>query len=156
MLRCDVDCQRGAQCRETRPDVAAPGHRREIMALPQRALGPERLQQAEVERGRIGCRRPTAPGPRDQACPRSSSSGPRLFAALPRPPRLARLGIATCGLAALAACGDHNLTGLPTVDLSLSRIAGFDPLKAALVQARNEDNGDFNLDMWAAVVVRNG
>ena len=67
-----------------------------------------------------------------------------------------RLGIAACGLAALAACGENNLTGLLTVDLNLSRIAGFDQLKAALVQARNEANGGFNLDMWAAVVDRNG
>jgi uncharacterized protein GlcG (DUF336 family) len=71
-------------------------------------------------------------------------------------PKLARLGVAACGLAALAACSDNNLTGLPTVDLNLSRMAGFDPLKAALVQARNEANGGFNLDMWAAVVDRNG
>src|SRR2546425_218392 len=70
--------------------------------------------------------------------------------------KVVRLGIAACGLAALAACGDNNLTGLPTVDLSLSRVAGFDQLKAALVQARNEANGGFNLDMWAAVVDRNG
>src|SRR5256714_9207249 len=70
--------------------------------------------------------------------------------------KVMRLGIAACGLAALAACGDNSLTGLPTVDLNLSRIAGFDQLKAALVQARNEANGGFNLDMWAAVVDRNG
>ncbi len=69
--------------------------------------------------------------------------------------KVMRLG-AACGLAALAACGDNSLTGLPTVDLNLSRVAGFDQLKAALVQARNEANGGFNLDMWAAVVDRNG
>src|SRR2546426_1846603 len=71
-------------------------------------------------------------------------------------PKLLRLGIVAYGLAALAACGDNSLTGLPTVDLNLSRVAGFDQLKAALVQARNEANGGFNLDMWAAVVDRNG
>jgi len=70
-------------------------------------------------------------------------------------PKVARLGVAACGLAALAACGDNSISG-PTLDLSLSRIAGFDPLKAALVEARNEANGGFNLDMWAAVVDRNG
>ena len=70
--------------------------------------------------------------------------------------KVMRLGIAACGLAALAACGDNSLTGLPIVDLNLSRVAGFDQLKAALVQARNEANGGFNLDMWAAVVDRNG
>src|SRR2546429_8743896 len=68
-------------------------------------------------------------------------------------PKVARLGVAACGLAALAACGDNSISG-PTLDLSLSRVAGFDPLKAALVQARNEANGGFNLDMWAAVVDR--
>ena len=71
----------------------------------------------------------------------------------PFTPTLTRLGVAACGLAALAACGDNSISG-PTLDLSLSRIAGFDPLKAALVQARNEANGGFNLDMWAAVVDR--
>ena len=69
--------------------------------------------------------------------------------------KLARLGIAACGLAALAACGDNGVSG-PTLDLNLSRVAGFDQLKAALVEARNEANGGFNLDMWAAVVDRNG
>ena len=44
-------------------------------------------------------------------------------------PKVARLGVAACGLAALAACGDNSISG-PTLDLSLSRIAGFDPLKA--------------------------
>src|SRR5712692_9570140 len=67
----------------------------------------------------------------------------------------ARLGIAACGLAALAACGDNSISG-PTLDLNLSRVAGFDQLKAALVKARNEANGGFNLDMWGAVVDRNG
>src|SRR5256712_6838997 len=70
--------------------------------------------------------------------------------------KVMRLGIAACGLAALAACGDNSLTGLPTVDLNLSRVAGFDQLKAALVQARNEANGGLNLDIWAAAVDREG
>src|SRR2546421_1577221 len=65
-----------------------------------------------------------------------------------------RLGIAVGSLAA-AACGENSISG-PTRDVNLSRVAGFDPLKAALVQARNEANGGFNLDMWAAVVDRNG
>src|SRR2546423_14351682 len=73
----------------------------------------------------------------------------------PFTPKLARLGMAACSLAALAACGDTSVSG-PTLDLSLNRVAGFDPLKAALVQARNDVNGGFNLDMWAAVVDRNG
>src|SRR5436309_14197290 len=65
-----------------------------------------------------------------------------------------RLGIAVGSLAA-AACGENTISG-PTLDPNLSRIAGFDQLKAALVKARNEPNGGFNLDMWAAVVDRNG
>src|SRR6266550_4554277 len=65
-----------------------------------------------------------------------------------------RLGIAVGSLAA-AACGDTTISG-PTLDPNLSRIAGFDQLKAALVKARNEPNGGFNLDMWGAVVDRNG
>jgi len=65
-----------------------------------------------------------------------------------------RLGIAVGSLAA-AACGENTLSG-PTLDVNLSRVAGFDHLKAALVKARKEANGGFNLDMWAAVVDRNG
>jgi uncharacterized protein GlcG (DUF336 family) len=66
-----------------------------------------------------------------------------------------RLGITLGGLAAAAACGDNPISG-PTLDVNLSRVAGFEHLKAALVQARKEANGGFNLDMWAAVVDRNG
>src|ERR1700675_2993859 len=80
---------------------------------------------------------------------------PRMLSLLPLTRKVTRLGIAACALAALAACSDNNISG-PTLDLSLSRIAGFDQLKAALVAARNEANGGFNLDMWAAVVDRNG
>src|SRR5205809_617729 len=64
------------------------------------------------------------------------------------------LGMTACALA--SACSDNTVNGPPSVDLNLSRIAGFDPLKAALVAARKQDNGGFNLDMWAAVVDRNG
>src|SRR5437667_12083914 len=64
------------------------------------------------------------------------------------------LGMTACAL--VSACSDNNVNGPPTVDLNLSRIAGFDPLKAALVAARKQDNGGFNLDMWAAVVDRTG
>ncbi|HYT99360.1 MAG TPA: heme-binding protein [Gemmatimonadales bacterium] len=76
---------------------------------------------------------------------------------LPSPKGL-HLGVAACALVVVAACSgsDNNISGLPTVDLNLSRIAGFEPLKAALVAARREANGGFNLDMWAAVVDRNG
>ena len=70
--------------------------------------------------------------------------------------KLLHVGVAACALVAVAACGDNNVSGLPTVDLNLRRVAGFDPLKAALVAARSDANGGFNLDMWAAVVDRNG
>ena len=73
----------------------------------------------------------------------------------PFTPKLTRLGVAACGLAALAACGDNPISG-PTLDPNLSRVAGFYQLKAALVEARKEANGGFNLEMWAAVVDRNG
>jgi len=66
-----------------------------------------------------------------------------------------RLGLTLGGLAAAAACGDNPISG-PTLDVNLSRVAGFEHLKAALVEARKEANGGFNLDMWAAVVDRNG
>src|SRR2546423_12399363 len=65
-------------------------------------------------------------------------------------------GMAACALVAAAACSDNNVSGLPTIDLNLSRIAGFEPLKAALLAARREANGGVNLDMWAAVVERYG
>jgi len=42
-----------------------------------------------------------------------------------------RLGIALGSLAA-AACGDTTISG-PSLDVNLSRVAGFDRLKAALV-----------------------
>jgi len=70
-------------------------------------------------------------------------------------PKVLHLGVAACALMAVAACSDNNISG-PTVDLTLARVAGFDQLKAALVAARSEANGGFNLDMWAAVVDRNG
>src|SRR2546429_6038823 len=69
-------------------------------------------------------------------------------------PKVARLGVAACGLAALAACGDNSISG-PTLDLSLSRVAGFEPLKAALVQARNQANGGLNSALWGAPRERN-
>ena len=72
--------------------------------------------------------------------------------------KVIRLGIAACAVTAAAACGDDNTISGPTLDLNLSRIAGFDHLKAALVKARTDPNGNggFDLDMWAAVVDRNG
>src|SRR2546430_17698550 len=60
------------------------------------------------------------------------------------------LGMTACAL--VAACSDNNVNGPPSVDLNLSRIAGFDPLKAALSAARKQDNGGFNRATWAAGV----
>src|SRR5256886_8420401 len=98
-------------------------------------------------------RRPSRPGSFSHPTTRRI---PPMLSLHPLSRKVMRLGIAACGLAALAACGDNSLTGLRTVDLNLSRVAGFDQLKAALVQARNEANGGFNLDMWAAGGDRNG
>jgi len=70
------------------------------------------------------------------------------------PHKVVRLGLAGCALVAAAACTDHNVAGPP--GLELTRVVSFDDLKAALVEARGEANGGFNLDMWAAVVDRNG
>src|SRR5438128_4580170 len=70
------------------------------------------------------------------------------------PHKVVRLGLAGCALVAAAACTDHNVAGPP--GLELRQVVSFDDLKAALVEARNEANGGFNLDMWAAVVDRNG
>src|SRR5437667_165947 len=77
-----------------------------------------------------------------------------MFGLHPLSRQAVRLGIAVRSLAA-AACGDNTING-PTVDVNLSRVAGFYQLKAALVEARKEANGGFNLEMWAAVVDRNG
>src|SRR6266480_2594726 len=92
--------------------------------------------------------------PRVRASPYNPED-PAMLSHYPFTPKLTRLGVAACGLAALAACGDNPISG-PTLDPNLSRVAGFSQLKAALVEARNEANGGFNLEMWAAVVDRNG
>src|SRR5213594_861721 len=70
------------------------------------------------------------------------------------PHKVVRLGLAGCALVAAAACTDHNVAGPP--GLELRQVVSLDDLKAALVEARGEANGGFNLDMWAAVVDRNG
>ncbi len=68
--------------------------------------------------------------------------------------KLVRRGAVAGALIAIVGCTDHGVTGPagPTLD----RVVSFDGLKAALVQARHEQNGGFNLDMWGAVVDRNG
>src|SRR5881628_3322068 len=69
-------------------------------------------------------------------------------------PKIARVSIAACILVAAAACNGDGVSGPP--DFKLTPIVTFDDLKAALVEARNEANGGFGLDMWAAVVDRSG
>src|SRR5437667_8345151 len=69
-------------------------------------------------------------------------------------PNIARVSIAACILVAAAACNGDGVTAPP--DFKLTPIVTFDDLKAALVEARNEANGGFGLDMWAAVVDRSG
>src|SRR2546430_17554550 len=70
------------------------------------------------------------------------------------PHKVVRLGLAGCALVAAAACTDHNVAGPP--GLELRQVVSFDDLKAALVEARGEANGGFNLDMGAAVVDPHG
>src|SRR3989454_12337306 len=69
-------------------------------------------------------------------------------------PKIARVSIAACTLVAAAACNGDGVSGPP--DFKLTPVVTFDDLKAALVEARNEANGGFGLDMWAAVVDRSG
>jgi len=46
--------------------------------------------------------------------------------------KAARLGVAACSVVAAAACGDNNISGLSTIDPSLSRVASFDQLKESI------------------------
>src|SRR2546425_1759213 len=69
-------------------------------------------------------------------------------------PKTARVSIAVCTLVAAAACNGDGVTAPP--DFTLTPIVTFDDLKAALVEARNEQNGGVRLGMWAAVVGRSG
>src|SRR5438132_10978151 len=69
-------------------------------------------------------------------------------------PKTARVSIAVCTLVAAAACNGDGVTAPP--DFTLTPIVTFDDLKAALVEARNEQNGGVGLDLWAAVVGRRG
>src|SRR2546428_2602198 len=54
-------------------------------------------------------------------------------------PKTARVSIAVCTLVAAAACNGDGVTAPP--DFTLTPIVTFDDLKAALVEARNEQNG---------------
>lgn len=69
-------------------------------------------------------------------------------------PKAVRSGIALCMLVAVTACSDKSITGPP--EFALRGGVNFDRLKSALVRARQESNGGFNLDMWGAIVDRSG
>jgi uncharacterized protein GlcG (DUF336 family) len=79
-----------------------------------------------------------------------------------RPIRDARRVAITTVLLATAvstvACGDSAATGPRSVQSKpvAAALPTHDQLLAALKQARNTDNGGFNLDMWGAVVDRSG
>src|SRR5256886_17446436 len=69
-------------------------------------------------------------------------------------PKTARVSIAVCTLVAAAACNGDGVTAPP--DFTLTPIVTFDDLKAALVEARNEQNGGVGLGMWAGGGERSG
>jgi uncharacterized protein GlcG (DUF336 family) len=73
-----------------------------------------------------------------------------------RPALLAALGgLLLAG--GLAACSDSTASPVATRQRSSDdRLPTHDQLLAALTAARKTDNGGFNLDMWGAVVDRNG
>src|SRR2546425_11445602 len=62
-------------------------------------------------------------------------------------PKTARVSIAVCTLVAAAACNGDGVTAPP--DFTLTPIVTFDDLKAALVEARNEQNGGVGPGQWA-------
>src|SRR2546427_10486370 len=63
-------------------------------------------------------------------------------------PKTARVSIAVCTLVAAAACNGDGVTAPP--DFTLTPIVTFDDLKAALVEARNEQTGGHVAGEWAA------
>src|SRR2546428_9491711 len=69
-------------------------------------------------------------------------------------PKTARVSIAVCTLVAAAACNGDGVTAPP--DFTLTPIVTFDDLKAALVEARNEQNGGFRPGKWGGGVGRGG
>jgi uncharacterized protein GlcG (DUF336 family) len=64
--------------------------------------------------------------------------------------------VATLGIAG-AVAGDRSADVSATVTSgACAGLPGHDALRSALVNARNADNGGFDLDMWGAVVNRDG
>jgi uncharacterized protein GlcG (DUF336 family) len=74
--------------------------------------------------------------------------------------RAAATAIVTAVMGLTAACHDSAPTGISSVQEQQGRVRQalptHDELEAALLQARQTDNGGFNLDMWATVVDRSG
>jgi uncharacterized protein GlcG (DUF336 family) len=68
--------------------------------------------------------------------------------------------VATLSVAAAARGADRerstDVATTATVTGACAGLPGHDALRSALVQARGVDNGGFNLDMWGAVVNRDG
>ena len=62
--------------------------------------------------------------------------------------------VATLGIAA-AAAGDRDSTEVAS-SAACAGLPGHSALRSALVTARNQDNGGYDLDMWGAVVNRDG
>ena len=80
-----------------------------------------------------------------------------------RPAQLRSLAAGLAAVLALGACGDgaSSLVTAPATaetpgQPGASRMPDWAALRAALVEARKEANGGFNLDMWATVVDRTG
>src|SRR2546425_1975583 len=69
-------------------------------------------------------------------------------------PKTARVSIAVCTLVAAAACNGDGVTAPP--DFTLTPIVTFDDLKAALVEARNEQNGGVGRAICAGGVDQRG
>jgi uncharacterized protein GlcG (DUF336 family) len=65
------------------------------------------------------------------------------------------LAAVSLALVAFGCSNDNNNTTSPPT-FTPDNVVSHDALTTALVAARNEDNGGFNLDMWGAVVDRNG
>ena len=64
--------------------------------------------------------------------------------------------VATLGIAA-AAAGDRSADSSATTSTgACAGLPGHDALRSALVNARGQDNGGFDLDMWGAIVNRDG
>lgn len=64
--------------------------------------------------------------------------------------------VATLGIAAAAAGERSSDVSATTTTGACAGLPGHDVLRSALVNARNQDNGGFDLHMWGAVVNRDG